>query len=68
MGTNPNKKFDRFPYRSHARFASGHNNNKCIVIPSWNMVIVRMGEDGHPENQDVVYGTVLQMLGDAIYD
>jgi len=44
-------------------FASGHNNNKCIVIPDWNMVIVRMGEDGHPENKDLVYGKFLQMSG-----
>lgn len=49
-------------------FASGHNNNKCIVIPQWNMVVVRMGEDGHPEDKDVVYGTFLQMLGEAIED
>jgi CubicO group peptidase (beta-lactamase class C family) len=47
-------------------FASGHNNNKCIVIPDWNMVIVRMGEDGHPENKDLVYGKFLQMIGNAI--
>ena len=47
-------------------FASGLNNNKCIVIPQWSMVIVRMGEDGHPENPDLVYGTFLKMMGDAI--
>ncbi len=47
-------------------FASGHNNNKCIVIPQWNMVVVRMGEDGHPDNPDQVYGTFLKMLGEAI--
>jgi hypothetical protein len=47
-------------------FASGHKNNKCIVIPDWNMVIVRMGEDGHPENKDLVYGKFLQMIGNAI--
>ena len=47
-------------------FASGLNNNKCIVIPRWNMVIVRMGEDGHPENADEVYGTFLKMMGEAI--
>lgn len=49
-------------------FASGLNNNKCIVIPQWNMVVVRMGEDGHPDDQDVVYGTFLKMLGEAIID
>ncbi len=49
-------------------FASGHNNNKCIVLPSWNMVVVRMGEDGHPEDKDTVYGTFLKMLGEAIVE
>lgn len=47
-------------------FASGLNNNKCIVIPQWNMVVVRMGEDGHPDEPDLVYGTFLKMLGEAI--
>ena len=47
-------------------FASGHNNNKCIVIPEWNMVIVRMGEDGHPKNPSEVYGTFLKMMSVAI--
>ena len=49
-------------------FASGHNNNKCIIIPDWNMVIVRMGEDGHPEDRDLVYGKFLQMIGNAVYE
>lgn len=47
-------------------FASGLNNNKCIVIPQWKMVIIRMGEDGHPEDPDLVYGTFLKMMGDAV--
>lgn len=47
-------------------FASGLNNNKCIVIPQWNMVVVRMGEDGHPPDKDRVYGTFLKMIGKAV--
>lgn len=47
-------------------FASGLNNNKCMIIPQWNMVIVRMGEDGHPDKPDIVYGTFLEMMQDAI--
>lgn len=47
-------------------FASGFNNNKCVVIPQWNMVVVRMGEDGHPDEADVVYGTFLRLLGEGI--
>jgi CubicO group peptidase (beta-lactamase class C family) len=27
-------------------WASGHNNNRCFVIPEWDMVIVRLGLDG----------------------
>lgn len=49
-------------------FASGHNNNKCIVIPQWNKVIVRMGEDGHPDQPDLLYGTFLAKLGEALID
>lgn len=47
-------------------FASGYNNNKCIVVPQWDMVVIRMGEDGHPKYADEVYGTFLKMLGEAI--
>lgn len=49
-------------------FASGHNNNKCIVIPQWNMVVVRMGVDGHPEEKDKVYGRFLELLGESLTD
>jgi hypothetical protein len=27
--------------------ALGHNNNKCFVIPEWDMVVVRLGVDGN---------------------
>lgn len=47
-------------------FASGLNNNKCVVLPQWNMVVVRMGEDGHPENPDQVYGTFLKLLEESL--
>lgn len=49
-------------------FASGLNNNKCIVIPEWNMVVVRMGEDGHPANKDQVYEKFLELLGESLTD
>ncbi|GAA4399781.1 hypothetical protein GCM10023187_12200 [Nibrella viscosa] len=29
-------------------FAAGLNHNLCIVIPEWDMVIVRLGNDGNP--------------------
>jgi hypothetical protein len=49
-------------------YASGLNNNKCIVIPQWNMVVVRMGEDGHPDDPRMVYGTFLALLGQALQE
>lgn len=49
-------------------FASGLNNNKCLVIPGWKMVIIRMGEDGHPDKPDLVYGSFLKMMGHALKD
>jgi CubicO group peptidase (beta-lactamase class C family) len=47
-------------------YAQGLKNNKCIVIPQWKMVIVRMGLDGHPEKMDEVYGTFLHLMSKAI--
>lgn len=47
-------------------FASGFNNNKCFVLPSWKMVVIRMGEDGNIEEADAVYGKFLKMLGEAM--
>ncbi len=49
-------------------FALGYNHNMCIVIPAWSMVVVRMGEDGHPENRDLIYGKFLQMIGNSIIE
>ena len=31
--------------------AAGFNNNKCFVIPGWDMVIVRLGTDGNVPNR-----------------
>ncbi len=51
---------------SDCYFASGFNNNKCFIIPSWDMVIVRMGQDRNLENADAIYGKFLQMIGTSI--
>jgi len=32
-----------------AAYMSGFNHNVCMVVPSKNLVIIRMGEDGNPE-------------------
>ena len=41
-----------FPDAPEGTFAAlGFNNNKCIVIPKWNLVIVRLGLDGNIDNE-----------------
>jgi len=47
-------------------FASGFNNNKCFVLPSWDMVIIRMGEDRNLEKADSIYGQFLKLVGASI--
>jgi hypothetical protein len=44
--------------------ASGHNNNQCIVINDWNMVIVRLGKDGSIDKS--IYATFLGMIEDTL--
>lgn len=45
-------------------WASGHNNNKCFVIPEWDMVIVRLGLDGKAE--DGVWNGFLAKVAESI--
>jgi len=45
-------------------WASGHNNNKCFVIPSWHVVIVRLGLDGSAG--DEVWNKFLDKFGRAL--
>ncbi|GAB5558908.1 MAG: hypothetical protein SynsKO_05550 [Synoicihabitans sp.] len=50
-------------------YMSGLHNNMCFVIPEWNMVIVRRGEDGNPpEGKRFVYNAFFKALGAAIDD
>ena len=44
--------------------ASGYNNNKCIVIRDWDMVIVRLGKDGSIDKS--IYATFLDKIEDAL--
>jgi CubicO group peptidase (beta-lactamase class C family) len=47
--------------------ASGYNNNDMFVIPSWNMVIVRLGLDQSDfVITDAIYGAFLEKVGQAI--
>jgi hypothetical protein len=44
--------------------ASGFNNNKCFVVPEWNMVVVRLGLDGNVS--DDVWNTFFAKLAEAV--
>lgn len=48
-------------------YMSGLNHNVCALIPSWNMVVVRMGDDKNPpEGKYVVWNDFLKLLGEAL--
>lgn len=50
-----------------AYYTSGLNHNVCLVIPDWDMVIVRMGVDGNPEyGKHRLYSELLQRLDPGI--
>lgn len=48
-------------------YMSGLNHNICCIIPEWNMVIIRMGDDKNPpEGKHVVWNEFLMRMGEAI--
>ena len=50
-----------------AYYTSGLNHNVCLVVPEWDMVIVRMGMDGNPEyGKHLLYSELLQRLAPGI--
>lgn len=50
-----------------AAFTSGLNHNVCLIVPEWDMVIVRMGVDGNPEKaKHEVYAEVLKRLAKGV--
>ena len=50
-----------------AAFTSGLNHNVCLIVPAWNMVIVRMGVDGNPSIPKYeVYAEVLRLLAPGV--
>lgn len=50
-------------------YASGLNHNVCVVVPEWNLVIVRMGVDGNPAfGKQNVYNHFIAKLGDAMLE
>ena len=53
------------PPRPEGMFwASGHNNNKCFVIPEWDMVVVRLGLDG--KAKDEVWNGFLAKVAESL--
>lgn len=48
-------------------YMSGKNHNVCCLIPEWNMVIVRMGDDQNPtEGKHVVWNEFLKQMSKSI--
>ncbi|OAV46124.1 serine hydrolase [Lewinella sp. 4G2] len=51
-----------------AAFTSGLNHNVCLIIPAWNLVIVRQGVDGNPAVPKYeVYAEVLRRLVGGVF-
>jgi CubicO group peptidase (beta-lactamase class C family) len=54
----------KFPNAPENTFSAlGFNNNKCTVIPAWNMVIVRLGLDGAIEDEK--WNLFIKKLGEV---
>ncbi len=52
----------------YVAYLSGLNHNVCCLIPEWNMVIVRMGNDQNPpEGKHVVWNEFLKRMGEALH-
>lgn len=47
-------------------FASGYNRNRMYVIPEWDVVITRTGEDGLPPHDRKVWGDFFGTLSGAL--
>ncbi len=48
-------------------YMSGLNHNVCAIIPEWNMVVVRMGDDKNPpEGKHVVWNEFLHLLSKSL--
>lgn len=49
-------------------YRTGYNHNMLFVIPEWNMVITRLGQDGNPDNRTEIWNEVLRQIGEALLD
>ncbi|MEO0530244.1 MAG: serine hydrolase, partial [Planctomycetota bacterium] len=53
---------------SGAYYASGLHHNVCLIIPEWEMVVVRLGEDRSPTSvKSKALNHFLRRLGQAVY-
>lgn len=60
-----NRHWPGAPARTFA--AVGYNNNFCIVIPEWQMVVVRLGlDEANRKMENEVIGKFLKMVGEAM--
>lgn len=62
IGPDEVRKWPSAPPETYA--ALGHNNNVCLVIPAWDMVIVRLGIDGNIPDEK--WDTFLKMVSEAV--
>ncbi len=62
IGSDGLRKWPSAPPDTYA--ALGHNNNVCLVIPEWNMVIVRLGVDG--SIPDAKWDSFLKMVSETL--
>jgi CubicO group peptidase (beta-lactamase class C family) len=44
--------------------ALGFNNNRCFVVPEWNLVLVRLGRDGNIDES--VYNAFFKLFGNTM--
>jgi CubicO group peptidase (beta-lactamase class C family) len=49
-------------------FASGFSHNRMYVIPEWDMVITRTGDNGIPHDHRQVWGDFFRALSRAVYE
>ena len=66
-GRMPTGKFHMSDAPKSLYYASGLHNNMCFVIPEWNMVFVRRGEDGNPKKgKPFVYNEFFKRMALAL--
>ncbi len=65
IGADGSRKWPGAPPSTFA--ASGFNNNDLFIIPSWNLVVVRLGldESDHKISDDE-YGEFLRLIGESL--